>query len=128
MRFRAETRGRKRPSENRAMREKVADVATAIQEGVALFQKGDWENALNMFLSAQSENPNETLEIVYYTGLCYAKLKCFAEAQPYLEKFIHESHENVRVYQCRMTLAYTYVMTKKSKMAVYAFPRRNTRA
>lgn len=97
----------------------MSEVETALQEGVDLFQKGEWEDALQAFLTVKTENPDETLEIAYYVGLSYAKLKCFAEAQPYLEKFIQESHENVRVYQCRMTLAYTYVMTKNAKMAEY---------
>jgi tetratricopeptide (TPR) repeat protein len=90
-----------------------------LDEGIELFKKCEWENALQVFVHAQPEDPDEILEVAYYTGLCYTKLKCFAEAQPYLEKFIHESKDNVRVYQCRMTLAYIYVMTKRAKLAEY---------
>jgi Flp pilus assembly protein TadD len=99
--------------------EEVAEAGIATREGVSLFQKGDWENALRFFLKVQTKDTNEILELAYYTGLCHAKLKCFAEAQPYLEKYIHEAQNKVRVYQCRMTLAYTYIMTKEAKKAQY---------
>jgi tetratricopeptide (TPR) repeat protein len=97
----------------------MEEVAAALKEGTELFQKGDWENALAAFLNMQTDDPDELSELAYYTGLCYTKLKYFAEAQPYLEKFIASSHDNLRVYQSRMTLAYVYVMIKKAKMAEY---------
>ncbi len=101
--------------------EKLAEdsVAPDIEKGAALFEKGDWEHALQAFLAIKTENPDHILEISYYTGLCYAKLKSFTEAQPYLEKYIHDAKNSMRVYQCRMTLAYVYVMMKKAKMAEY---------
>jgi Flp pilus assembly protein TadD len=99
--------------------EEVAGAVTATHEGVALFQKGDWKSALQIFLKVKTEDSKEILELAYYTGLCYAKLKLFAEAQPYLEKYVQEAQNKVRVYQCRMTLAYTYIMTKKAKKAQY---------
>ncbi|MDR0557945.1 MAG: tetratricopeptide repeat protein [Treponema sp.] len=97
--------------------EEVAGAVSASQEGVALFQKGDWNNALQSFLKVRTEDNNELLELAYYTGLCYAKLKHFTEAQPYLVKYINEAQNSVRAYQCRMTLAYTYIMTKKARKA-----------
>ncbi|MDR2782366.1 MAG: tetratricopeptide repeat protein [Treponema sp.] len=97
----------------------VAEAAAVSQEGIALFQKGDWKNALEFFLKTRPENTDEILESAYYTGLCYAKLKCFEEAQPYLEKYIANAQNSVRVYQCRMTLAYAYIMTKKARKAEY---------
>jgi tetratricopeptide (TPR) repeat protein len=99
--------------------EEVARAVSTSQEGVALFQKGDWKNALESFLKARPEDANEAIELVYYTGLCYAKLKRFAEAQPYLERYISDAQNSVRVYQCRMTLAYSYVMTKMARKAEY---------
>jgi tetratricopeptide (TPR) repeat protein len=97
--------------------EEVAGAVSTSQEGVALFQKGDWKNALQFFLEVRTKDANEILELAYYTGLCYAKLKRFEEAQSYLEKYIREAHNNVRVYQCRMMLAYAYIMTKKARKA-----------
>ncbi|MDR1074650.1 MAG: tetratricopeptide repeat protein [Treponema sp.] len=97
--------------------EEIAEMASASQEGVVLFQKGDWNNALQFFLKVRAEDNNELLESAYYIGLCYAKLKCFVEAQPYLLKYIREAQNSVRVYQCRMTLAYTYIMTQKARKA-----------
>jgi tetratricopeptide (TPR) repeat protein len=107
----------------------MEEVATSLREGIAFFQKGKWENALQAFLNlatdaqANSNDDDEEKELVYYTGLCYTKLKRFKEAQPYLEKFINESRDNLRIYQCRMTLAYVYVMTNKAKMAEYELTR-----
>jgi tetratricopeptide (TPR) repeat protein len=99
--------------------EEIAGAVSTSQEGVALFQKGDWKNALQFFLEVRTEDANEMLELAYYMGLCYAKLKHFEEAQPHLEKYIREARNNVRVYQCRMTLAYAYIMTKKARKAEY---------
>lgn len=102
-----------------SMEEQHNAVPATLQEGIALFKKSDWKDALDVFLHVQPDNDEEKREFTYYTGLCYAKLKCYAEAVPYLERFITESRESTRVYQCRMTLAYVYIMIKNAKMAEY---------
>jgi tetratricopeptide (TPR) repeat protein len=101
------------------MEEQNKVISVTLQEGIILFKKCDWKNALKIFLHIQTDKAEEKKEIAYYTGLCYAKLKHYAEAAPYLEDFIAESHDNMRVYQCRMTLAYVYVMIKNIKKAEY---------
>ncbi|MDR0645259.1 MAG: tetratricopeptide repeat protein [Treponema sp.] len=93
--------------------------SVTLQDGIVLFKKSDWKNALSVFLYIQADKEEEKREIAYYTGLCYAKLKYYTEAAPHLEKFIAESHDSTRVYQCRMTLAYVYVMSKNIKKAEY---------
>jgi tetratricopeptide (TPR) repeat protein len=90
-----------------------------LQRGISFFKKSDWKNALSIFLHIRTDKEEEKKELAYYTGLCYAKLKCYAEAAPHLENFIAESQDSVRVYQCRMTLAYVYVMVKNIKKAEY---------
>ncbi|MDR0784584.1 MAG: tetratricopeptide repeat protein [Treponema sp.] len=101
------------------MEEQHNATTAGLQEGIALFKKSDWKNALDVFLRVRTHSDVEKKEFMYYIGLCYAKLKHYEEAVPYLEKFISESHESTRVYQCRMTLAYVYIMSRNAKMAEY---------
>jgi tetratricopeptide (TPR) repeat protein len=101
------------------MEEQNNAVSATLQEGIAFFKKCDWKNALNIFLHIQSDKIEEKRELAYYIGLCYVKLKHYAEAVPYLENFITVSRDSMRVYQCRMTLAYAYVMIKNIKKAEY---------
>ena len=92
-----------------------------IQEGIRLFNLKRWDMALQEFLSAleKAKPEEETLneELAYYLGLCYTKLEQFDDALLYLEQVVTSSHDTLRVYQCRITLAYIYVITKRVKMA-----------
>jgi len=92
-----------------------------IQEGVRLFHMKDWDNALKEFLSKDVSDftDDEKIERSYYLGLCYAKLKQYDEALAYLEQVVTSANDILRVFQCRMTLAYIYVITKRVKMAEY---------
>ncbi|MDR2535869.1 MAG: tetratricopeptide repeat protein [Treponema sp.] len=92
-----------------------------IQEGIRLFNMKRWELAIQEFLEALTRvNPeDETLsgDLAYYLGLCYTKLEQFDEALLYLEQVVTGTQNAMRMYQCRITLAYIYVITKRSKMA-----------
>jgi len=96
-----------------------------IQEGVKLYRMKDWENALKEFLSRDTSDftGEEKLERAYYLGLCYTKLKQYEQALVYLEQVVISSGDILRVYQCRMTLAYIYVLTKRVRMAEYELKR-----
>jgi tetratricopeptide (TPR) repeat protein len=96
-----------------------------LEEGIRLFNMKRWEPALKKFLqvSAEDSDPGENRELAYYLGLCYTKLGCFDEALLYLEQVIAAGRDRLRVYQCRMTLAYIYVLTKRSKMAEFELQR-----
>jgi tetratricopeptide (TPR) repeat protein len=78
-----------------------------------------WENALQEFLLVKSDEFNEEkrMELAYYMGLCYTKLERDDEALPRLEQVVIYGENFLRAYQCRMTLAYIYIITGKAEMA-----------
>jgi tetratricopeptide (TPR) repeat protein len=84
-----------------------------------------WDMALKEFLSINTEQfgTEENIELAYYLGLCYTKLARFDDALLYLEQVVTAGQDILRSYQCRMTLAYIYVMTKRSKMAEFELGR-----
>jgi tetratricopeptide (TPR) repeat protein len=92
-----------------------------IQDGVNLYRTKDLEKALKEFLSTDTSsfNSEEKTELAYYLGLCYTKLKKYEEALPYLEQVVVSGNDILRVFQCRITLAYIYVLTKRVKLAEY---------
>jgi tetratricopeptide (TPR) repeat protein len=105
--------------------EKEARPDEKIQEGIQLFRMKDWGRALNAFLSKDTVgfNSDEKIELAYYLGLCYTKLDQYEEALIYLEQVVTSASDILRVFQCRMTLAYIYVKTKRIKMAEYELKR-----
>jgi tetratricopeptide (TPR) repeat protein len=66
---------------------------------------------------------DENAELAYYLGLCYTKLDHYEDALLYLDQVISSGQNALRVYQCRMTLAYIYVITGKLKMAEFELGR-----
>jgi tetratricopeptide (TPR) repeat protein len=84
-----------------------------------------WEIALQELLRVDAEKFSETerAELAYYLGLCYTKLSRYDDALLYLEQVVTAGHDILRVYQCRMTLAYIYVITSRSKMAEFELKR-----
>jgi len=96
-----------------------------IQEGVKLYREKDWDNALKEFLSKDTSDftGEEKMERAYYLGLCYTKLKQYEQALVYLEQVVISSSDVLRVFQCRMALAYIYVLTKRVRMAEYELKR-----
>ena len=99
-----------------------------IREGVKLYRMKDWKKALDEFLSkdASGFSSEEKMELAYYLGLCYTKLKRYEPALTYLEQVVTSGADVLRVFQCRMTLAYIYVITKRLKMAEYELNRLQT--
>ena len=96
-----------------------------LQEGIRLYQLKNWDKALQEFLSKDIEDLEieERLELSYYLGLCYTKLGQYEEALTFLEQVVTTGEDILRVYQCRMTLAYIYVLTKRIKMAEFELKR-----
>ena len=96
-----------------------------IQEGIKQYRMRNWDKALSEFLSKSTENfdNEERLELIYYLGLCYTKLGKYEEALNYLEQVVILGTDILRIYQCRMTLAYIYVITKRVKMAEFELNR-----
>lgn len=91
----------------------------ALREGIRLFNMQRWDEALQEFLFVDSAGfrTEERLELSYFLGLCFTKLGRHSDSLPYLEKVVAGGGDMLRVYQCRMTLAYVHVTTGRPKMA-----------
>lgn len=93
----------------------------SLEEGIRLFRTSRWEPALTELLKvdADSFSVEENAELAYYLGLCYAKLERHDDALLYLEQVAGVSSNPLRQYQCRMTTAYLYVITGRTKQAEF---------
>ncbi|MDR2759698.1 MAG: tetratricopeptide repeat protein [Spirochaetaceae bacterium] len=100
-------------------------MAGTLQEGIRLFVSKRWIKALQELKQVKTDdfNPEENAELVYYLGLCYTKLEQYENALLYLEQVVTNGSNPLRAYQCRMTLAYIYVRTGRSKMAEFELNR-----
>jgi tetratricopeptide (TPR) repeat protein len=97
----------------------------ALNEGIKLYRLKHWSLALAKLLSVDTENfsAEESADLSYYLGLCYTKLERYNDALLYLEQVVTSGQDMLRTYQCRMTLAHIYVITKRSKMAEFELKR-----
>ncbi|MDR1901089.1 MAG: tetratricopeptide repeat protein [Treponema sp.] len=102
----------------------MADSGT-LKEGIRLYRLKRWELALRelLLVNAEKFDEDEHAELSYYLGLCYTKVGKYDEALLYLEQVVTAGRDPLRVYQCRMTLAYIYVITRRSKMAEFELNR-----
>ena len=102
-----------------------SDSKGSLVEGIRLYRLKRWDIALAELLSIDTERftEEEKLELTYYLGLCYTKLERYDDALDYLEQIVTSGHDVLRIYQCRMTLAYIYVITKRSKLAEFELRR-----
>ena len=96
-----------------------------LNEGIRLYRLKRWDQALAEFLGVNTEffSQADNAELAYYMGLCYTKLERYDDALLYLEQVVTSGKDPLRIYQCRMTLAYIYVITKRSKMAEFELKR-----
>jgi tetratricopeptide (TPR) repeat protein len=97
----------------------------SLQEGIRLFRIKRYELALKELMRVQGNqcSAEETIELAYYLGLCYTKLARYDDALLYLEQVVTAGRDILRGYQCRMTLAYIYVITRRSRMAEFELKR-----
>ena len=96
-----------------------------MQEGIRLFRMKRWDMALKEFqqVTTNEFDTKDNAELAYYLGLCYTKLAKYDDALLYLEQVVTAEDDLLRIYQCRMTLAYIYVLTRRSKMAEFELKR-----
>jgi len=96
-----------------------------LTEGIRLYRLKRWDKALVELLSVNTErfDSDENQELAYYLGLCYTKMERYDDALLYLEQVVTSSPDILRTYQCRMTLAYIYAITRRSKMAEFELKR-----
>jgi tetratricopeptide (TPR) repeat protein len=91
------------------------------KEGIRLYGIKSWDSALKEFLLQLNTelDSEEKIELSYYLGLCYTKLGQYEEALNHLEQVVTTGSNILRVYQCRLMLAYIYVITKRIKLAEF---------
>jgi len=89
------------------------------RKGMRLYLTKRWEGALEEFLQIDAKNfdQEQRAELAYYLGLCSTKLERFDDALKYLEQVIAIDSSPIRVYQCRMIIAYVYIMTDRAALA-----------
>ena len=100
-------------------------VHKSLEEGIRFFKIKYWDKALEEFLQVNSAGfeTEDNAELAYYLGLCYTKLERFEDALIYLEQVVTATEDPLRVYQCRLALAYIYVITGRSKLAEFELSR-----
>ena len=113
------------PGANGSHEKKVPRGQGTLHEGIRLYRLKRWEQALTELLGVNADrfSPEENVELAYYLGLCYTKLERFDDALLYLEQVVTIGQDPLRIYQCRMTLAYIYAITRRSKMAEFELKR-----
>ena len=88
-----------------------------LNEGIKLYSDKEYSKALTFFLSLPSDSGADKIEIAYYLGLCYAKLKKFEDALVYLDQVVTSGAQLERVLQCRFILAIIYVLSGRKRLA-----------
>ena len=101
----------------------------ALEEGISLYNRMNYTGALSFFLSLPPESGADPVDLAYYLGLCYAKLKRYDDAMIYLEQVVtgfsgdsaslgtqgeaavKKTPESDRLLQCR------YSMTGRQQLA-----------
>jgi tetratricopeptide (TPR) repeat protein len=90
----------------------------SMREGARLFASRRYEQALAEFLDLGEERV-EGVELAYYLGLCLARLGRHDDALLYLEQVVTGSDDVMRVYQCRLALAWAYSVTGRGALAEF---------
>ena len=88
-----------------------------LAEGIKLYKRNDFTNALAFFISLPENSDIDNIELAYYIGLCYARLERYDDALLYLEQVVTGDKENERMFQCRYLLAVIYAKIGKKRMA-----------
>jgi tetratricopeptide (TPR) repeat protein len=98
---------------------------TSLEAAIRLYRIKRWDAALAELLAVDAEglSTEERVERAYYLGLCYTKLEQYDEALLFLDQVVDSSNDLLRTYQCRMALAYIYVITNRSKLAEFELKR-----
>jgi tetratricopeptide (TPR) repeat protein len=103
----------------------TASTELAIEDGIRFFNMKRYDVALDHFRSVKTDGLNDRskMELAYYQGLCYTKLEHYDEALLLLEQVVTSDMLPLRTMQCRLTLAYVYMITQRAKMAEFELSR-----
>ena len=88
-----------------------------LQTGKDLYSQKAYSDALAFFLSLPSESVIDKVEVSYYLGLCYTKLKKYDDALLFLEQVVTSGTHLERVLQCRFLLAIIYALSGRKRLA-----------
>jgi tetratricopeptide (TPR) repeat protein len=97
-------------------------MSEAISEAARLVASRDWLGALDILRGAETEGGSQ-FETAYLFGICHARLGEWDDALLYLEQVVTEGLDSARERQCRMALAYVYILTGRHKLAEYELSR-----
>lgn len=90
----------------------------ALRTAALLYKDGKYDKALSILNSAVILE-DEYIEYAYLLGLSYTKLKKYNEALLYLEQIVTENTNEEMEAQCRLVLAYIYIVTERFRLAEY---------
>jgi tetratricopeptide (TPR) repeat protein len=93
-----------------------------LAEATRLYAARDWDGALRSLDGVSSTDSNR-LDLAYLLGLCHARQGDWDDALLYLEQVVTGSDEILRVYQCRLALAFAYSVTGRNRLAEYELSR-----
>lgn len=93
-----------------------------LAEAMRLYANRDWTGAMAVLDGVPGTGDNQ-LDLAYLLGLCHARLGDWDEALLFLEQVVTASDDHERVNQCRLSLAYVYAMTRRSRLAEYELGR-----
>jgi tetratricopeptide (TPR) repeat protein len=98
---------------------------SSIEDGIRFFNIKRYDTALEHFRSVNTDGVDSKtkMELIYYQGLCYTKLEKYDDALLYLEEVVTSDELPGRMVQCRLTLAYVYMVTQRAKMAEFELDR-----
>ncbi|MDY5682006.1 MAG: tetratricopeptide repeat protein [Treponema sp.] len=91
----------------------------ALSEGIRLYNTNCFKDALAFFLGLPEEVHVDSMELMYYIGLCYSKLGRYEDALLYLEQVVTASKNQDRVLQCRYILAVIYAVSGRKRLAQF---------
>jgi tetratricopeptide (TPR) repeat protein len=96
-------------------------MAVTLEKAMQFYNLKRWDSALQAFQSVDSSkfSTEEKTELAYYMGLCYTKLERYNDAVLYLEQVVTGEAGPLRICQCRLTLAYIYMITERPRMAEF---------
>jgi tetratricopeptide (TPR) repeat protein len=96
-----------------------------IEDGIRFFNMKRYDMALEHFNAVNKDNLDSKMkmELIYYQGLCYTKLEKYDDALLFLEQVVTSDRLPLRTVQCRITLAYVYMVTRRAKMAEFELER-----
>ena len=91
----------------------------ALSEGIRLYNTNCFKDALAFFLGLPEEVHVDSMELMYYIGLCYSKLGRYEDALLYLEQVVTAGKNQDRVLQCRYILAVIYAVSGRKRLAQF---------